>query len=165
MDDDKRKTLWFKAAARQLLDAGLPLPMPLETAVAAKPVPLSLGAARSWRLWATENGYTKPQTKLLISAIHSLTGSRHYLAAMIRPGAQRYDPDGVAVAAVSDEHRAYAATQLEGHQEPASAVGEAAKLIDPVSSTETNEIGLSSALGRLPAWTACRAVRSSRSSR
>jgi sRNA-binding protein len=166
MDDDKRKTLWFKAAARQLLDAGLPLPMPLEAAVADKPVPLSIGAGRSWRLWATENGYTKPQTKLLISAIHSLTGSRHYLAAMTQPGAQRHGPDGVVVAAVNDEHRAYAATQLaewkamtkaakaakshtagrasapEDHQKPASVVGGAAKAIDPVSSTDPSEIGL-----------------------
>jgi ProQ/FINO family len=98
----------FQDLARQLVAAGLPLPVPLQRAVAGDVRPVAVGSREAWAAWAAERGYDAGQVETLLTALAKLTHSGAYRMGLASDLSERHDVDGQAVEAVGpfDRHSA-----------------------------------------------------------
>jgi hypothetical protein len=104
--------------AAPLIEAGLPLPAPLQWALDGDPQPLALSTRSTWPEWARAHGYSPEQVIILSACISRLARSAPYIRALATDLSLRYDADGVETEPVADTDRHSAAATIAAWSAP-----------------------------------------------
>ena len=107
MPEDRKQPYFMKLLA-PLAASGLPLPDPIQRALAGEPVPLATSTRLDLPAWAGQRGYSDEQVALLRKVVGALVGWFRYRQAVAEDLSIRYDLDGRPAGEVcaSDRHAA-----------------------------------------------------------
>jgi hypothetical protein len=104
--------------AAPLIEAGLPLPVPLRWALDGDPEPLALSTRATWPEWARAHGYNDDQVAALNACIGRITRSTSYIKALALDLSVRYDADGNVTEPTTDMDRRLAVETITARSVP-----------------------------------------------
>ena len=104
--------------AAPLIEAGLPLPVPLRWALDGDPEPLALSTRGAWPEWARAHGYNDDQVAALNACIGRITRSTSYIKALALDLSVRYDADGNVTEPTTDMDRRTAMETITARSMP-----------------------------------------------